>query len=235
MIIPLLLLLLLFLPTADAATSDTHAVVTNITLKQLVKKQRLKFSWNKVATARRYRIKIFHGSTRIARKLVRRRHAKFSETKFSDGETYTVYVRAKPNAIYAAADWATYTFTWSDEDHDNDLIPDVTDTDDDNDGILDEDDSNPIDVSGTVYTVKIDGNEFVDGTISIVQNDSVTWVNRDENGHSVAAEDGSWSSPPLQWNESYTHIFTDTGVFPYYDPSYPNLEAMQATITVNTE
>ena len=152
-----------------------------------------------------------------------------------DGETYTVYVRAKPNAKYAAAPWGTYTFTWSDEDHDNDFIPDEIDTDDDNDGIPDTEDSDPIGMSGTVYTVKIENNAFVDGSLSIIEDDSVTWVNRDENGHSVAADDGSWESPPLQTNESYTHAFTTAGVFPYYDPTYPNLSAMTATITVNTE
>ncbi|EKD78842.1 MAG: Blue copper protein, partial [uncultured bacterium] len=163
------------------------------------------------------------------------RRAKFPETKFRDGETYSVYVRAKPNAQYAAADWGIYTFTWSDEDHDNDFIPDDIDADDDNDGIPDAEDDNPIAVGGTVYAVKIEGNAFISGTISIVAGDSVTWVNRDESGHSVAAEDDSWSSPPLQHNESYTHTFSDPGVFPYYDPTYPDLAAMQATITVNAE
>lgn len=233
-LVPVLLGCLL-LPNAQAATIGTHAQVTNITVKQLVNKQRLKFTWDKVSTARRYRIKIFHGSTRIARKLVERRRAKFPETKFTDGETYTVYVRAKPNAKYAAAPWGTYTFTWSDEDHDNDFIPDTTDTDDDNDGIPDVSDPDPIGMSGTVYTVTIENNALVNGTVSITQDDSITWVNRDENGHAVAAEDGSWESPPLQHNESYTHAFTTAGVFPYYDPTYPNLAAMKATITVNSE
>lgn len=230
-----LLVLGLFLSLTNSVAADTHAVVTNIAVKQLINKQRLKFYWDRVTTARRYRIKIFHDSTRIARKLVRRRRAKFPETKFRDGETYTVYVRAKPNAQYAAAEWGIYTFTWSDEDHDNDFIPDDIDPDDDNDGIPDAEDDNPIDVGGTVYTVKIEGNAFLNGTISIVAGDSVTWVNRDENGHSVSADDGSWSSPPLQRNESYTHTFADTGIFSYYDPTYPDLEAMRATITVTDE
>ncbi|MBI4407353.1 MAG: hypothetical protein HY565_02520 [Candidatus Kerfeldbacteria bacterium] len=230
-----LLLLCLFFSNAQAETIGTHAIVTNVSMKQLIQKQRLKFTWNKVSTARRYRVKIMHGSTRIARKLVIHRSARFKESKFVDGESYILYVRAKPTAKYAAAGWATYAFTFNDLDHDNDLIPDETDGDDDNDGIPDAQDDQPTDVSGTVYTVRIENNTLIDGTITVQPADSVTWVNKDEGGHSIEATNGSWASPPLQSNESYTHAFDSTGVWSYYDPTYPGIDAMTGTITVQAE
>lgn len=230
-----LLVFCLFLPQVKADTTSSHALVTNITLKQLVQKQRLKFTWDKVITARRYRVKIMHGSTRIARKLVIRRRVRFKDSKFQDGESYILYVRARPNAKYAAAGWATYAFTFDDLDHDNDLLPDETDPDDDNDGIPDAQDDQPTDVSGTVYTVRIENNTLIDGTITINQADSVTWVNKDEGGHSVEATNGSWASPPLESNESYTHAFDSSGVWSYYDPTYPGIDVMTGTITVRAE
>ncbi len=222
------------MPTAQPAVAQ-HAVVTNVQMTQVISTQRIKFTWDKIATAKKYRIRIMHGSDKIAKKNVDKPHAKFKESKFSDYETYTVYIRAKGNANYTVNAWTEYTFIYFDADHDNDLISDEDDYDDDNDGIPDTIDDDPYSVSGTVYPIIIENNALQSGTISILQNDSVTWINKDEGGHAVAASNGSWYSPPLQRNESYTHVFGSTGIFTYYDPTYPGVANMMGTITVSTE
>jgi len=204
-------------------------------MKQIITTQRVKLTWDRVTTARRYRIKIIHNGVRMARKLVRKPKAKFRETKFIDNESYTVYVRARGNKNYTKTDWTTFTFVFFDIDHDNDLISDADDPDDDNDGIPDTEDSDPYGVSGTVYPVTIKQNSFVNGTITLAQNDSVTWINQDEGGHAVSATNGQWYSPPLEANESYTHIFSAAGVFPYYDPTHPLLTSLTGTITVTSQ
>ncbi len=213
-------------------TAAQHSVVTGIKMEQVIEHQRVKFTWNSVTTAKRYRIKIMHGADRIAKKTVKDTKAKFKETKFDDNETYTVYVRAKGNANYVINDWTTYSFVYFDEDHDNDLIADSEDYDDDNDGIPDSIDDDPYGVSGTVYSIVIENNSLQDGTITIMQNDTVTWVNRDEGGHAVSATNKSWYSPPLQRNESYTHVFDTAGVYTYFDPAYSGVTSMTGTITV---
>lgn len=230
-----MLSLLAMLPAASPQADSQHAVVTGVKMIQLIDKQKVKFSWDEVSTAKKYRIKILQGSTRIARKFVENPKAKFKETKFKDNLTYTVYVRAKGNARYARNNWTTYSFVYFDEDHDNDLIPDSEDYDDDNDGIPDTIDSDPYGVSGTVYSVVIENNSLQNGTITILQNDTVTWVNKDEGGHSVSASNKSWYSPPLQRNESYSHIFDAVGVYTYSDPTYPGVTTMTGTITVNSQ
>lgn len=224
-------------PAAYPLAENQHAVVSNISMTQVVEKQVVRFNWDKVSTAKKYRVRIFQGSTRIAKKFVDKNRAKFKETKFEDHQTYTVSVRAKGNVNYAANSWATYTFIYFDADHDNDLIKDQDDYDDDNDGIPDTIDDDPYGVSGTVYNITIQDNTLQDGTITILQNDTVTWVNRDEDrDHAVAANNNSWFSEPLQYNESYSHVFTEAGVYSYYDPTTVfNTDSMTGTITVNAQ
>ncbi|EKE01503.1 MAG: Blue copper protein [uncultured bacterium] len=137
-------------------------------------------------------------------------------------------------------------------DHDNDGDPDVTDPDDDNDGILDVDEApgqqfdedndgiedyldedyiaahTPVET----FTVRIKNNSFVSGDITINVGDTVTWTNKDEGGHAVAAQDGSWDSPPLESGESYSRTFSEAGSVEYYDPTYPGTVALTGTITI---
>lgn len=212
-----------------------HQPVSNISVTQVIETQRVKVTWTGIDTAGKYRIKIKEGDTIVKKKIVKRARAKFKESFFSDNTTYTVYVRARANKNYSRSDWTTYTFEYYDVDHDNDLVSDDEDYDDDNDGIPDTLDEQPLDgISGTVYPIEIEENEFVDGTISIAPNDTVTWINRDD-AHAVSANDGSWYSPPLQRNESYSHVFTDEGVHQYYDPTLPTVSSLSGSITVVAE
>jgi len=56
----------------------------------------------------------------------------------------------------------------------------------------------------------------------------VTWVNRDNKTHSVTADNGSWSSGPMQPGTSYTRAFSEVGSYSYHD----DYSAAKGTINV---
>jgi plastocyanin len=83
--------------------------------------------------------------------------------------------------------------------------------------------------SSATTTVHIKRTGFVPATITINQNDSVTWTNTDTIDHQVVANSGSFASPILGPNKSYTHTFRNGGTFRYHDGLHPSL---RGTVTV---
>jgi plastocyanin len=53
----------------------------------------------------------------------------------------------------------------------------------------------------------------------------VTWINHDEVPHDVVAYDGTWQSPLLQQNETYTRTFTAPGRYTYFCSLHPFMQA----------
>jgi plastocyanin len=45
--------------------------------------------------------------------------------------------------------------------------------------------------------------------------DTVTWTNTGLALHSVAGNDGTWSSTNLSTGQSFSHMFSDAGTFTY--------------------
>jgi plastocyanin len=62
-------------------------------------------------------------------------------------------------------------------------------------------------------TVEVGHNHITPAKVTIKKGESVTFHNVDEmpGGHTVAAEDGSWQSPPLAKDADYTHKFDAAG------------------------
>jgi plastocyanin len=83
--------------------------------------------------------------------------------------------------------------------------------------------------STATVTVQIKRTGFVPATVTINQDDSVTWTNTDTIDHQVVANSGSFASPILQPNKSYTHAFRSGGTFRYHDGLHPSLKG---TVTV---
>jgi plastocyanin len=73
-------------------------------------------------------------------------------------------------------------------------------------------------------TVQIKRSGFVPASITINQNDSVTWTNTDTIDHQVVANGGSFASPILKAGKSWTHTFTHGGTFHYHDSLHPSLK-----------
>lgn len=74
-------------------------------------------------------------------------------------------------------------------------------------------------VSGNQVT--IDGFAFAPATLTVPVGTTVTWTNRDEEPHTVAASDGSFHSPGMGTGATFTHTFSDAGTFDYVCSIHP--------------
>lgn len=77
--------------------------------------------------------------------------------------------------------------------------------------------------------VTIDGFAFAPATLTVSAGTTVTWVNRDEEPHTVAASDGSFHSPGMGTGASFTHVFSTPGTFDYVCSIHP---MMRGTVVV---
>ena len=83
--------------------------------------------------------------------------------------------------------------------------------------------------STATTTVQIKSTGFVPASVTINQDDSVTWTNTDKKDHQVVANGGSFASPILAPGKTYTHAFRAGGTFRYHDGLHPSLKG---TVTV---
>jgi plastocyanin len=72
-------------------------------------------------------------------------------------------------------------------------------------------------------TVQIRRTGFVPASVTINQDDSVTWRNTDTINHQVVADGGSFASPILRPGRTYTRTFRNGGTFRYRDSLHPSL------------
>jgi plastocyanin len=83
--------------------------------------------------------------------------------------------------------------------------------------------------SSATTAVQIKSTGFSPATVTINQDDSVTWTNADTKDHQVVANAGSFASPILKPGKAYTHAFRSGGTFRYHDGLHPTLKG---TVTV---
>ncbi len=77
--------------------------------------------------------------------------------------------------------------------------------------------------------VTIDNFAFSPGTLTVKAGSTVTWTNRDEEPHTVAATDGSFHSPGMGTGATFTHTFATAGTFDYVCSIHPS---MHGTVVV---
>jgi plastocyanin len=77
--------------------------------------------------------------------------------------------------------------------------------------------------------VSIDNFAFVPATLTVPAGSTVTWTNHDEEPHTVAASDGSFHSPGMGSQGTYSHTFATAGRFDYVCSIHP---FMHATVVV---
>src|SRR3954470_255457 len=78
-------------------------------------------------------------------------------------------------------------------------------------------------------TISIKRAGFVPASVTINQDDSVTWTNNDTIDHQVVANGGSFASPILKPGKSFTRTFRSGGTFRYHDSLHP---ALRGTVVV---
>ncbi len=83
--------------------------------------------------------------------------------------------------------------------------------------------------STATSTVQIKSTGFVPATVTINQDDTVTWTNTDTKDHQVVANGGSFASAILKPGKTYSHVFRGGGTFRYHDGLHPTLNG---TVTV---
>jgi plastocyanin len=64
---------------------------------------------------------------------------------------------------------------------------------------------------------------FSPKSVTIVQGDTVTWVNRDNANHQVLADKGQFVSPILRPKQSYSFTFEAAGTYTYKDELHPKV------------
>lgn len=88
------------------------------------------------------------------------------------------------------------------------------------------------------WEIVIEGNDFVDGSITVQEGDTVEWLHRDGAiQHTVTSDGGTFDSgscPGIECmteltNDSFSWTFEETGEFPYHCEVHPS---MRDTITV---
>jgi plastocyanin len=77
--------------------------------------------------------------------------------------------------------------------------------------------------------VSIDNFAFAPATLTVPTGSTVTWTNRDEEPHTVVASDGSFRSPGMGSQATFSHTFAKAGSFDYVCSIHP---FMHATVVV---
>ncbi len=77
--------------------------------------------------------------------------------------------------------------------------------------------------------VTIDGFAFAPPNLTVPAGTTVTWTNRDEEPHTVAASDGSFHSPGMGTGATFAHTFSAPGTFDYVCSIHP---MMRGTVVV---
>ena len=78
-------------------------------------------------------------------------------------------------------------------------------------------------------SVEITDFAFAPVSLTVKAGTTVTWTNRDEEPHTVAADDGSFHSPGMGTGNTYTYTFTTAGTFAYVCSIHP---MMHGTVVV---
>lgn len=78
-------------------------------------------------------------------------------------------------------------------------------------------------------TIVVKGFMFSPTTIQVKAGSKVTWINKDEEPHTVAGQEGSFRSGALDTDESFSFVFDKPGTYHYTCTIHPK---MIGTITV---
>lgn len=79
----------------------------------------------------------------------------------------------------------------------------------------------PAPASAATANVEIRKAGFAPRSVTVTQNDSVTWVNRDTINHQVVSDTGAFASPTLRPGQRFTFTFRASGQYRYRDALEP--------------
>ena len=71
--------------------------------------------------------------------------------------------------------------------------------------------------------------KFLPATVTVAPGTTVTWVNHDEETHTVMSSTGSFASAALEHEQTFNHTFAAPGTYTYFCALHP---LMRATVVV---
>jgi plastocyanin len=74
--------------------------------------------------------------------------------------------------------------------------------------------------------VAIDNYAFKAPKVTIVVGTAVVWTNKDDDPHTVTADDASFDSKGLGQGDSFRHVFAKTGTYPYHCSAHPFMKGV---------
>jgi len=81
----------------------------------------------------------------------------------------------------------------------------------------------------TPRTLEIQNFKFLPASVTIAPGTTVTWVNHDEETHTVTSAAGSLASTGLEHDATFAHTFATPGTYTYFCALHP---LMRATVVV---
>jgi len=78
--------------------------------------------------------------------------------------------------------------------------------------------------SSATAKISIKRTGFAPASVTINQDDAITWTNNDTIDHQIVANNGSFASPILGAGKSWTRTFRSGGTFRYHDSLHPTLK-----------
>jgi plastocyanin len=79
--------------------------------------------------------------------------------------------------------------------------------------------------SAAVSQITIQSFKFTPDTVTVPVGTTVTWVNHDDDAHTVTADDGRLASGGLDHGEQFSHRFTAPGTYSYHCALHPHMTA----------
>lgn len=73
--------------------------------------------------------------------------------------------------------------------------------------------------------VFIQNMSFDPSTITVTQNTTITWTNKDAITHTVTSDNSLFDSGNIPPNGTYSHTFSTVGTFPYHFTIHPTMTA----------
>jgi len=83
----------------------------------------------------------------------------------------------------------------------------------------------PASSAGPAPQIEIRNHEYSPATLTIAAGTAVTWINHDDDVHTVTSTADVFHSPGIDTDETFTHTFTRPGTYEYFCKLHPLMTA----------
>jgi plastocyanin len=77
--------------------------------------------------------------------------------------------------------------------------------------------------AGPTQKATIDNFAFAPKELKVKAGSTVDWTNKDDTPHTVTSDDGAFSSPLMDTDQSFHYMFQKPGKFPYHCKLHPTM------------